>query len=84
MENLPSGLPFNSGGTRDPSISTEATIITTPTRANAEALESLWMSRYRDNGYETPIVHRAIRNCRFANILRTGIVGSFGNAERRT
>ena len=59
-------------------------MITMPTRASPEALESLWISRYRDNGYETPIVHRAIRNSRFANILRMGIVGSFGNMERKT
>lgn len=55
-----------------------------PMRARPEARESLWISRYKESGYETPHVHRAIMNCRFANIDRTGMVERVGNIERMT
>ena len=50
IENLPTWLPFNSGGTWGPSMRTETTIIIIPTRAKPEARASLWMSRYNDRG----------------------------------
>jgi len=84
MENFPSWVPFNSGGTCGPSIRTDITMISMPMRASPDARDSLWMSRYSDKGYETQVVHSAIMNCRLANILRTGIVGNVGNIERMT
>jgi hypothetical protein len=54
------GSPFKSGETCWPSKTTDVTIMSMPISAKADALESLWMSRYKDRGYEIPSVHRAI------------------------
>lgn len=42
------------------------------------------MSRYRERGYETQIVHSEMITCLFANSRRIGFFGRVGNIERTT
>ena len=78
------GSPLSLGGTCGASTRTETTMIIIPMSASPEALESLWMSRYRERGYETQMVHSEMINCLFANSLRKGWFGREGNTERMT
>ena len=66
MENRLDGSPLRSGDTSGPSNMTEATMMIIPQSAKLDAMDSLWMSRYSDSGYETQIVQKAIMNRRSA------------------
>ena len=79
-----SGSPLNSSGDCGARINTEETMTIIPTRARPEARDSLCMSRYRESGKETHIVHNAITNCRLPKTDSTGVDLRCGKTERMT
>lgn len=78
------GSPLSSDVTCGLSIRTEVTMMTIPMRASPDARDSLCMSRYKDRGYDTHIVHSAMTNCRLPRRLRTGTLYRWGNIDRMT
>jgi len=49
-ENRLDESPFSSGDTSRPSNMTENTMMIIPQSAKLDAMDSLWISRYNDNG----------------------------------
>lgn len=78
------GEPRSSGVTFSASMSTDITITIMPISARPEARESLWISLYKERGYETVIVQNAITNWRELKSERTGVSRIFGKADRMT
>lgn len=63
---------------------TEQTMINIPISASPDARDSLWISRYKESGYEMQSVQRQIMNCRFVRTRKTGIISNRGKADRMT